>query len=286
MNGWDFSILWRAGHAVLEGRDPFSVAYFYYPLPFAYFLSIFALVPEKVAFWSWILFNLGLLVYFFRLRFWEWVLYVPVMHLLSSGQVDLLFWALARGLKRTWSGALLGAFITLKPQAALVLLPWHLLDWWRSSRETLSQWVAFTIALWGLPTVWRPLWVVDWWQAIPSGGWWATAKNTPGIFSLLQVWPALSPLLVVAAVLISWWGLRQGIQEIGRATAILSLPIGLFYNTMSLLDCAPAALLVPLSWLAAALALLTRTYIPFTLLPMGVLYWHFPPRKTRQPPVV
>src|SRR5882724_7961671 len=101
MNGWDFSIFWHVGQAVLHGQDPYSIANFFYPLPFAYVLAIFAILPEQLAFWLWIALNIGTLVYFFRRRFWQWLLYVPVLHLLSAGQLDLFFWALERGINKT-----------------------------------------------------------------------------------------------------------------------------------------------------------------------------------------
>lgn len=272
MNGWDFAILWKAGLAVLMGRDPYSVEYFYYPLPFAYLLSVFALFPERAAFWLWILFNLGLLIACFRKDFWQWVLYVPVIHLFSSGQVELLFWALARGLQSGWRSALFGAFITLKPQAAFVYLPWHLLRWLREDRRTLVLWGVFTTFLWGFPLLWQPDWISEWLRVVSPFDV-LSAKNTPSVFSLLQVFPGWLPVLVVVAGFVFFWGQNHSL-EIARATALLANPWGLFYSAMTVMDCAPAKLLVPISWLATALAVLTGTFVPFIMLPLVVLLWH------------
>jgi len=274
MNGWDFSILWEAGRAVLSGQTPYSTAFFYYPLPFAYALAILALLPEKVSFGLWIVVNLLILVAAFRRTFWHWILYAPVLHMLSSGNVDLLFWAMERGLGRHWRGAILGALITLKPQVAVVLLPWHLLDWLRNDRSTLGRWVVLTTLLWTTPLVWHPSWLAEWLRASPDLSLHA-ASNSPGLFSLLNAWPRLAiPLAIVAAALFAW-GQFQG-KETARASALLGSPIGLFYQTMAVLGCAPAPLLVPISLLAVVLSVASRTFIPFALLPLAVMAWHCP----------
>ena len=273
MNGWDFGILWAGGQAVLQGQDPYSVDYFYYPLPMAYALAILALLPQGAAYWLWLAFNLGLLVYFFRRKFWQWMLYVPILHLFSSGQMELFWWSMERWMGRHWRGALLGAVITLKPQTALLLLPWHLLDWLRHDRKMLLRWAGLTLLIWGLPLLWRPHWIAEWMRAVPPYDL-LSASNTPGIFSLLRLWPALWPVLAVIAVIIGVWGQFQS-KEIARATATLSSPLGLFYSTLALLGCAPAWLLTPLSLLVAGLSLWLRNFVPFMALPLAVLGWQW-----------
>jgi hypothetical protein len=271
MNGWDFSILWAAGRAVLLGQDLYNVAHFFYPLPFAYILAGVATMPLPVAYWLWLAFNLGLLVYFFRRDFWQWLLFVPVLHLFSSGQVELVWWGMERGMGRHWRGALLGSLITLKPQTAVLLLPWHVVDWLRYDRPTLFRWIGLTSLIWGVPLLWRPGWILEWLAATPPYRL-LSASNSPGIFSLIRLLPALWPVLAVAAVAIFLWGQWQS-KEIARATALVSSPVGLFYSTMALLGCAPAWLLTPLSLLATGLSLLTRTFIPFLTLPLAVVGW-------------
>jgi hypothetical protein len=271
VNGWDFSILWAGGRAVLEGRDPYGVAFFYYPLPLAYALAVFAILPRSVAFWLWLFTNLGLLVLFFRRRFWQWTLFAPVLHQLSSGQLDLFWWSMERWMGRHWLGAFLGAVITLKPQAALLLLPWHLVDWFRHDRRTLLRWAVLSLLIWGIPMLWRPGWILDWLRAAPAYGL-LSASNTPGVFSLLRIFPALWPVLAVLAVAVFVWGQLQS-KEVARASAVLSSPVGLFYSTVVLLDCAPAWLLTPLSLLVAGLSILLRNFIPFMALPLAVLGW-------------
>lgn len=271
MNGWDFSVLWQAGQAVLSGQDPYQVNYFYYPLPFAYLCAFLAIFPEKVAFWGWITANVALLVYIYRRKFWQWMLYLPVLHMLSSGQVDLAFWGLERAIRTTWLGAFLAALITLKPQTALLLLPWHLVNWFRHDRIMLLRWSLITGLIWGLPLLWRPGWIGEWFQAT-QGISLSTASNSPGLFSLLRFWPAVWPLLVFVAGLVALWGVLQN-KETARACMVLGSPVGLYYSTMALLGCAPAVWMTPLSLLAAGLSILTKTFIPFMLLPLAVLAW-------------
>ncbi len=279
MNGWDFGILWAAGRAALNGQDPYSVRFFYYPLPMAYLLALIALLPQSVAFWSWLAFNIGLLVYVFRRRFWQWALYAVVMHTFSAGQLDLAFWALSEGLGRHWRGALFAALITLKPQVAIVLLPWHLLDWLRYDRRILLRWIGATTLLWGLPLLWRPDWLRDWMSVLPAYNVYS-ASNGPGLVSWLRLFPGAWPVIAVASAVVFFWGQWQS-REIARAAAQLGSPEGLFYTTMTLLGTAPAPLLVPLSWLAVLLTLVTKTWIPFTMLPLTVIAWQiWQQRKT------
>ena len=277
MNGWDFSILWAAGQAVLHGQDPYGVAHFYYPLPLAYALAGISWLPLPVAYYLWLAMNLGLLIAFFRRRFWQWLLYAPVLHRLSSGQVEFAWWCMERGVGRHWRGAILAALITLKPQTALYLLPWHLWDWAQHDRRTLLRWAGLTILVWGIPCIWQPAWIADWLHAAPDYGL-LSASNAPGIFSLLRLFPATWPVLALAAVAILVWGVQQR-EEIARAATMLAAPVGLFYSTMGLLDCAPAWLLTPISLLAVGLSLLTGTFVAFLMLPLVVIGWHCQGRR-------
>lgn len=282
MDGWDFSILWSAGRALLEGHSPYTVADFFYPLPFAYFIAFVALLPMPVALGLWQIANVGMMIAALRKRFWQWLLYIPVLHVLSSGQVDLLFWFMARGLGRHWRGALLGALMTMKPHAAMVLLTWHLLDWLRHDRRTLWRWLVLTILLWMPAFIINPNWPGEMMVNVPHSNWLLSVSNTPGIFSLARLVPDLWPLLAVAAVVVFVWGQFQT-MPVARACALLAMPIGMFYSTMTLMDTAPAWLLVPLGLIATVLSLLTRTIIPFMAIPLATLAWHYYQRRAAAP---
>lgn len=281
MENWaDFHIIWEGGRALLEGRSPYSVADFFYPLPFVYFIAILALLPVMVALVVWLAANAAFFVAVFRKRFWHWLFYFPVLHLLLSGQNELLWWGLALFLRRGTGSAALAAFMTFKPQTAVILLPYHLWRWLRKDRRTLLQFVGFTALFWGLPLLWAPNWFAEWRGATrleddPIG----TFINSPGIFSLLAVDERLLPVLVVIAVTLVIWGLLQKHEAVTRAALTLASPVGLFYTQMSLLGAAPAWLLVPLSLLAMVGTLLVVNWIPFLLVPLAVIIWHKVVRK-------
>lgn len=271
MSGWDFSIFWQAGNAVLNGQDPLTIQYFYYPLPFAYFLSIFALLPLNISFIIWLVINFLFLLQTFRKNFWQWLLYVPVLHQFSSGQVELFLWYLERWIDRSWRGIFFAAFITLKPQAAIILLPWHLLDWLKNDRKTLIKWVGTTMFIWGFPMLWRPFWIVDWLKA-RSGLSVSSARNSPGLFSIMILPKVPLILIILISTGVFLWGHTKN-KQIARASATLASPVGLFYSTLQLLGCAPAWILVPASILAVILTVSTKTFIPFMLIPITVIAW-------------
>ena len=273
MGGWDFSIFWLAGQAILHGQSPYSVENFFSPLLFAYGFVPLALLPQQVAFFLWLFINLVILIVCLRRPFWKWLLYLPMIHLFSSGQVELLWWAMERAINRGWRGAILGALMTLKPQAAVILLSWHLLDWLRNDRRTLVRWLVLTVLLWGIPTLLSPSWLGDWRANLPTSTWQESAGNAPGIFSLLRLAPGIWPILLVIAAAIFIWGQFQS-KPIARAAAMLASPVGLFYSTLALVDTAPAWLLVPASIIATILSMLTNTFIGFAALPVIVIIWH------------
>jgi len=279
LGGWDFSILWEAARALLEGRDPYSVANFFYPLPVAYLLAPLGLVPVGVAMGTWLLINFGILVAAFRREFWVWLLYVPMLHLFSSGQVELVLWGLERAIVPGWRGMLFAALITLKPQTALILLPYHVIRWARTDRKTLVGWVVCTAVLWGAPLLWRPTWLQEWLTARAGGSFFEYAPNAPGVFTLLRLSEGLLiPLLIVAAAIFIW-GLFQN-NATTRAAMMLASPLGLFYATIQLAGCAPARLLVPLSFGVTLLSFATSTFIPFALLPIAVIWYQQHKQRT------
>ncbi|MBZ0300791.1 MAG: hypothetical protein K8J31_13660 [Anaerolineae bacterium] len=278
MNGWDFTIFWQAGQAILNGQNPYQVEAFYYPLPYAYGMIVIAVLPLAVALALWQVCNLGMLVLAFRKRFWQWLFYLPVLHGLSSGQNTLLWWFMASGLGRHWRGALLGALMTLKPQTAFLLLSWHLVDWLLHDRRTFLRWAALTALLWGSFLLVRPGWMNEWLGAQSNSAWIETAGSSPGLFSLLRLAPEIWPFLAVVAAVVYIWGQFQSVA-VARATALMASPLGLFYETMALMGMAPAWLLVPLSLLATGLSFATVTFVPFLSLPLAVIGWSYYRRR-------
>ncbi len=192
MNAFDFSVFYVAGMMLLNGQNPYMNPLYFYPFPFTYFCALLALPgydAMPVMFVLWGVLNVALLIHAFGKNFWKWIFFFPFFHLLSSGQVEMIFWSLERHMKPGWRGAILGAFITLKPQTAIILLPWHLVDWLRHDRVTLAKWIGCTALLWGLPLLWRPDWLSTWLVARSSGDgsliYSASVSN--GVFTVLRL---------------------------------------------------------------------------------------------------
>jgi hypothetical protein len=180
----------------------------------------------------------------------------------------------------------------MKPQTALILLPWHLVDWLKHDRKTLAKWVVCTALLWGVPLLWRPDWIYTW-LTLRSGdaNWVYSASVTTGIFSILRLSgePLTAPyspqvltllaILGTIAVVVYVAGQFHPSKEVGKATAMLGSPLGLLYTQMALMGTAPAWLLVPLSWITVIIALTTQNFVVCMLMPLAVLGWQFYKRR-------
>lgn len=296
MNAWDFSINYLAGLMFLHGQTPHSE--FLYPYPFIYFWAVMALPgPDAMPlmFILWGVVNVGLLIYAFRKDFWKWFFFFPFLHEISSGQVEMLLWIMEREIKPGWRGGIFGALITLKPQTAIVLLPWHLVDWLKHDRKTFIKWVVCTLVLWGLPLLWSPDWLTKWLSARANNGQLAySASVSPGIFSFLRlsgenlnspysptllVWLAVLGLISVIVFLV---GQFNSSKEIGKACASIASPVGLLYTQMALMGTAPAWLLVPVNLFSVGLSLTLGNFTPALLTPIAVIGWHlYQQRKTK-----
>jgi hypothetical protein len=297
VNAYDFSINYFAGLLLLSGQDAYINPLYRYPFPFTYFWALLAL-PGRDAmplmFILWGVVNVGLLIYAFRRQFWHWVFFFPFLHELSAGQVELMLWSMERLIRPGWRGAILGALLTMKPQTAIVLLPWHLVHWLRHDRRTFGQWLLCTGVLWGLPLLWRPDWIQTW--LVGRGGdanFVYSASVSTGVFSLLRLTgekltppysPALVTLLValgLIAVIVFIVGQLQSSKEIGKACALLVSPVGLLYTQMTLMGTAPAWLLVPVNLLSVGLALTLGNFVPCLLVPLSVIAWQVYMRRRR-----
>ena len=295
MNAYDFSINYFAGLLLLRGADPYSNPLYRYPFPFTYFWALMALPGEQampLMFIIWGIINLGLLIYAFRKDFWKWIFYFPVLHEFSAGQVELMFWTIERQIKPGWRGAVLGALLTMKPQSAIILLPWHLVDWLKHDRKTLAKWFVSTAVLWGLPLLWRPDWIQTWLMGRGAdANLIYSASVSTGLFSILRPLqlpldpPYRSDVLLIAGligligVIIFVVGQLQASKEIAKACAALVSPLGLLYTQMTLMGTAPAWLLVPVNLASVTVALLTGNFVACLAVPLAVIGWHIWKRR-------
>jgi hypothetical protein len=289
MIGWDFSVFWKIGQAILEGRSPYTVEFSRYPPAASFLFVLFALLPFAVSFAVWSGVNLVLAVHGLRRmgQGWKglaWLLYTPLIFNLMTGQLDVVFWWAALYLEPPESGrsngiykqwplwvpALAGAFLTLKPQLAAVVLPWYLLRWLRRQRGLVLRWAGLCVLLHGLPLWYAPT-IYSQWVAALSGVSEMKSGVSAGIFAFgllgLPVW-----LLAAVGVGLAVWGWFQE-ESISRAAQLSSFPLTIWYDDMLLAGRGPAWLLVPISWLALIGAALAQNSLPLVAIPVAALVW-------------
>lgn len=289
MIGWDFSVFWKIGQAILEGRSPYTVEFSRYPPAASFLFVLFALLPFAVSFAVWSGVNLVLAVHGLRRmgQGWKglaWLLYTPLIFNLMTGQLDVVFWWAAlymepagpgrsNGKYKQWSlwvPALAGAFMTLKPQLAAVVLPWYLLRWLRRQRGLVLRWAGLCVLLHGLPLWFDPT-IYSQWVAALSGVSEMKSGVSAGIFAFgllgLPVW-----LLAAVGVGLAVWGWFQE-ESISRAAQLSSFPLTIWYDDMLLAGRGPAWLLVPISWLAFIGAALAQNSLPLVVIPVATLVW-------------
>jgi hypothetical protein len=297
MIGWDFSVFWEIGRAVLEGRGPYSVEFSRYPPAAALFFALFGLLPFLASYAAWS--GIGVVVYVAELRrrglrrsILGWLLYTPFLFNLLTGQLDIFFFWLAGFLapaqtdadlstrRRTWRSlwlpALAGALLTLKPQLAAVILPWHLLRWLRDDRRRLAGWVALSAVLHALPLLLDTGIYAQWLAALSGVGEMKMGVSS-GLF-VFQAWNIPLPVLVVAGLALAIWGLTRD-EQTSRPAQLGAFPLTIWYDDVLLAGNGPALWLVPLSWAAFIGSYLVQNSLPLALIPAGTLVFRWIERR-------
>lgn len=280
MIGWDYSVFWEVGRAILEGRSPYAIDYSRYPPAANLLFIIFALLPFAWSFAVWSGANVVLYVLTLR-RFglgrwwWAWLLYTPFIFNLLTGQLDVLFlWAagflIMADPGRKWPGVAAGVFLTLKPQLAVVVLPWFLLRWLARDRKKLLAWLSGSVVLHALPLVFS-INIYSEWLAALQGVSEMKMGVSGGIFAFgllgLPGW-----LLAGLAVLLALWGLTQA-ETTSRPAQFLASPLTIWYDGILLAGLGPGWWMVGLSWLAFGVSLLLQNSLPLVAIPAGALAW-------------
>jgi hypothetical protein len=157
---FDFLIFYQAGKAVLMGQSPAAIPGFISPYPLAVLFAPFALLPEPLAYALFIALNLFFLWKVMGKRMIWALLSFPVLFTLFVGQIDLLL-ALAIPLGTPFTLAL----AMVKPQVAIVILPWLLR---RLDKNGWLKAIAVGLAFLGLCFILRPVWVTEWLSGQPN----------------------------------------------------------------------------------------------------------------------
>lgn len=279
--GWDFAVFWSVGRAILEGGDPYAVVGSLYPPATLYAFSVFALVPERIAYGLFLIVNIVLLVDLVSpRRAIHWLAFMPVMFIFAAGQLDLLLLYLAAKVRDApqteWRAPILAALVTLKPQLAIVLLPWFVIRWLRdayrgSKHSSIVIFVLATVLIHGFPILLEPRLYRIWFERTNAGitEW---APVTPGLFSLVEIGVPWLLLAVLAAGL-GLLGWLSGDSRFSWTTGLAALPVGHIYGTVVLIRAAPWWLLAPLSWLMLLLAHRVGAYVPISAITLIALAW-------------
>lgn len=281
--GWDFDVFWLVGRAVLAGDNPYAVIGSFYPpgalLPFA----ALSLLPRVGAYYIWVVVQIAVLLRLFKLDgAFKWFLFMPVLFIIASGQLDLVLLSLALSIEAkppaSRKSPFLAAIVTIKPQLAFVLLPWIIVRWVGAAvrgvdRRTIIVFAASTLAIHLVPLVVVDPAIYSLWFGKMSGSIVPSADATPGLFSLVAFgipWGVIAVVAFAAAIL-SWRSLGE---PSARMVNLLALPVGHYYTSIVLLDLAPWWLLVPVSWLSLVTAHAVEGYYPFLLMPLAALAWN------------
>jgi hypothetical protein len=283
----DFTFLWNAGQTLLHGQNPYTIALFVYPPALLPLFALFGLLPKAAGFWVFTAINLGMFLYLllrqpYRRSNLAWLLYTPALFILIVGQLDILFLWAAQGLeKKDGRAVLAAAFLTLKPQLALFLLPIPLLTWLKRDRRSLAAWAALTLALYLLPALLFPS-LVSGWLAQMQGAAGLYQTITPGIFALPLTGAARVGLFACAAALLG--GALFLPPQALTAALLLAAPLGAWYNDVVLTRRLPLRILLPAGWLAVGLAVALKASYPFVLIPLSALGWYvWAQRRDPQP---
>ena len=276
MLGYDFSIFWQLGQAILLGQNPYLFPQPNYPPAAILLFAVFAVLPFLPSFAVW--FGVNVILYIHCLKRlnlgrwrWAWFLFIPTLFNFLSGQLDIFYLWLALFLPSSgWKAVIAGVLITTKPQIAFIALPWFLVQWLLHDRRTLLRWAGLTLALHLLPLLYDPNIYAHWATVLQGQVDWRIYL-TPGVFTLSNFnvpWPVMALLAIAVAA----WGLFQA-WPTSWVAQTLALPVGQWYDETLLTGLAPVWLAVPVSWAAFGLSYLVNNAVPMVAIPVAILAW-------------
>lgn len=285
--GFDFVVFWNIARTILQGESPYAFPGSFYPPATSYLFSPLGLMPMELAF---ILFTVlscaALATTIKKPAHLLWLLYWPVGQVLYSGQNSLLFVPLIPLIKsEDLRKAVLGAaLVTLKPQIAILILPWYVVRWIFKDRRKLAYFVILSCALHLWPLLIRPTIFVEWFatlglgaghKAIISAGLWLFQPYLPTII-----------LIAATAALVAFIFLRD--ERRSRAASALASPVTGLQDMVMLMDVAPQWLLIPVSLVGLAWSRLAVSTVPGILMAavaFGYRMWKHPPFGQGEPQI-
>jgi hypothetical protein len=227
-----------------------------YPFPLMVLLAPVSRLSVDAAAIVWFITCLGILVWILRRNSLYWILFVPFLQNMFLGQLDPLFWLAYRSKQpAVW------ALLSLKPQLLLLALPKII-----ASKRNAVEFTAATLGL-HLPfLLLRPRWPLEWLDFV------AHYQNRVA---------EITRSTVSGQIVLSWWVLPFAALLIGlvlwrrkslEGATFLINPLLLPYD-YTLLMGGVSRLIIPISWLALALAWKVQAGWPYILMMLGVLVY-------------
>ena len=270
--GFDFYVFWNIGRAILDGLNPYAVYGSFYPPITTYLFTLYALLPISASFIIWMVINSALFVKVTRFSFKNpsrilWLLFWPIAHCFVTGQNTLLFAAAIPFLasEKRWKAVLAATLLSLKPQIAVVVLPWFVIRWLYSDRKRIYGFVGSSLIVHLSPLLLNPSIYSQWFQTMGRG-----AGHKPMLSAGIWLGSEILPFWVLAALTVAGLSMIfHSSEKLSRSALTLVMPVLSYYDPVYLVDIAPMKLLVPVSILSAILAHWFGSFAPFGLIALS-----------------
>lgn len=276
--GFDFLVFWGIAEAILQGNSPYSIPGSFYPPATSYLFTPLALVPPEISFILLTLLSCAAFATVIKKPAdLVWLLFWPVGQVLYSGQTSLLFVPLIALIasEDRRASAVGATLLTLKPQIAILILPWYVVRWLINDRRRLAYFISasFVLHLW--PLLIRPGIFGEWFTTIGLGAG-HKAIISAGIWLFKGYLPTL--VLVLFSLALSIFIFLKDRQR-SRAALALASPVTGLQDTVMLINTAPAWLMVPVSLIALTWSRLAVSTLPGVMIAASsFIYRSFEPR--------
>lgn len=285
----DFDVFYYAARAVLAGQDPYALSGVYYPFPLFLLFAPLAALPLPAAHAAWTVIELAIFVTLLRRRALYAALFMPVVLAFLMGQLIMPLLAMFALLRRGRLEGIATAWLLVKPQLVILLLPWLFFRWWKHDRRQFLVCGGIWGALLAASFVIQPGWVQSWWAV---SGERLRTPFSPSLWGALSFLPNWGWLIAASAVAAGFlvWAYRRKDFDILCVVNLLVNPVIVSYDlTILTLFVRPLwmwVVLTLLSWSAFAAsalslwrgeglaALVTLTTLAYLLYKKGAFFGH------------